>query len=520
MNIFYSKLIMYYEIHKLFREDYSISQISRELVLNRRTVRGYLAMSESEYEQFINNQSDRKKDLYSYEDFVKSKLEQFHDTSASQMHDWLKEKHEHFPQVSPKTIYNFVMWVRQKHNLPKISPQREYMIVEELPYGKQAQVDFGEYNMRDGNHKRVKVWFFLIVLSRSRFKYIWFSEHPFTSELAIGAHEKAFACFDGIPDEIVYDQDKVFIVDENRGDLILTDAFRAYTKERSFTLHFCRKADPESKGKIENGVRYVKQNFLYNRPFYNIETLNDEAIAWLGRTANSMPHGRTMKPPYDEWIIEKPFLKPYTVFIIPPSQTTLYTVRKDNAISWKGNFYALPLGTYKGRGSQVRVKKENGQIVISDLSDKELCRHTIPAGKGQVVTNTDLRRDKQGAIEEIIGQVSQMFHDPLRARQYLEAIHGEKPRYIRDQLILIRQTIEMNDKQTVNEALAYCCQNSIYSAVDFKSVVKQNTRNKKQPVEPIIARKNPLANDPSPNATVKPSKSNIVEYDKLMQNKN
>ena len=155
---------MYYEIHKLFREDYSISQISRELVLNRRTVRGYLAMSESEYEQFINNQSDRKKDLFSYEDFVKSKLEQFHDTSASQMHDWLKEKHEHFPQVSPKTIYNFVMWVRQKHNLPKISPQREYMIVEELPYGKQAQVDFGEYNMRDGNHKRVKVWFFLIVL--------------------------------------------------------------------------------------------------------------------------------------------------------------------------------------------------------------------------------------------------------------------------------------------------------------------------------------------------------------------
>ena len=175
---------------------------------------------------------------------------------------------------------------------------------------------------------------------------------------------------------------------------------------------------------------------------------------------------------------------------------------------------------YKGRGSQVRVKKEREQIIISDLSDKELCRHTIPAGKGQVVTNTDLRRDKQGAIEEIIGQVSQMFHDPLRARQYLQAIHGEKPRYIRDQLILIRQTIEMNDKQTVNEALAYCCQNSIYSAVDFKSLVKQNTRNKKQPAEPIIARKNPLANDPSPNATLIPSKSNIVEYDKLMQNKN
>jgi hypothetical protein len=520
MNVFYSKLMTYYEIHRLFREDYTISQISRELVLNRRTVRSYLAMNESEYEQFISAQCDRKKDLLSYEEFVKARLELFQDTSASQMHDWLKEKHGNFPKVSSKTIYNFVMWVRQKYNLPKISPVREYMIVEELPYGKQAQVDFGEYNMRDGNHKRIKVWFFLIVLSRSRFKYVWFSEHPFTSELAIGAHEKAFVSFDGIPDEIVYDQDKVFIVDENRGDLILTDAFRAYTKERSFTLHFCRKADPESKGKIENGVRYVKQNFLYNRPFYNIETLNDEAIAWLGRTANIMPHGRTMKSPYDEWIIEKPFLKPYTVFITTPPQTLPYTVRKDNAISWKGNFYALPLGTYKGRGSQVRVKKEDGQIIISDLTDKELCRHTIPIGKGQVVTNTDLRRDKQGAIEELIEQVSQMFGDPHQAREYLEAIHGEKPRYIRDQLILIRQTVEINNKQTVNEALAYCCLNSIYSAVDFKSVVKQSIRDKKQTNEPVIARKNPLTNDPSPKTTLIPSKSKIVDYEKLMQNKN
>ena len=160
-----------------------------------------------------------------------------------------------------------------------------------------------------------------------------------------------------------------------------------------------------------------------------------------------------MKPPYDGWIIEKPFLKPYTVFITPPPQTSPYTVRKDNDISWKGNFYA-PLGTYKGRGSQVRVKKENGQIIISDLTDKELCRYTIPVGKGQVIPNTDLRRDKQGAIEELIEQVSQMFDDLHSARQYLEAIHGEKPRYIRDQLILIRQTIDKNDKQTVNAALA------------------------------------------------------------------
>ncbi len=64
------------------------------------------------------------------------------------MQDWLKEYDFNFPEVHPKTVYNFVMWVRQEYNIPKEKKHREYLAVEELPYGKQAQVDFGEYNMR------------------------------------------------------------------------------------------------------------------------------------------------------------------------------------------------------------------------------------------------------------------------------------------------------------------------------------------------------------------------------------
>lgn len=209
-------------------------------------------MSERDFDLFMEKQSDRRKDLVPYEAFVKGRLEQYTDTSAAQMHDWLKEHFPVFPTVSPKTVFNFVAWVRQQYRIPKTSIVREYEVVAELPYGKQAQADFGEYNLRDNQGKRVKVFFFTIVLSRSRFKYVWFLDQYFTSELAIEAHEKAFAFFGGIPDEIVYDQDKVFIVSENKGDLILTDRFRAYTRERPFKLHFCRRSDPESKGKVEN----------------------------------------------------------------------------------------------------------------------------------------------------------------------------------------------------------------------------------------------------------------------------
>ena len=122
MNVFLSKWIMYYEIHRMNLEDYSVSKISRGLLLNRRTVTSYLSMSESQYELFLINQCKRKKELQPYEDFVKTRLEKYQDTSASQMHDWLKEKHLDFLYISPKTVYKFVMWVRQKHNLPKTSP--------------------------------------------------------------------------------------------------------------------------------------------------------------------------------------------------------------------------------------------------------------------------------------------------------------------------------------------------------------------------------------------------------------
>ena len=65
----------------------------------------------------------------------------------------------------------------------------------------------------------------------------------------------------GRPKKVLYDQDKVLLHDENLGDLILTKCFRAFVNQQHFEPVFCRKSDPESKGKVENVVKYVKQNF-------------------------------------------------------------------------------------------------------------------------------------------------------------------------------------------------------------------------------------------------------------------
>jgi|GEM_PF-5025087 len=101
------------------------------------------------------------------------------------MYDWLKEHFKDLPKLSQKTVFNFVSWVRRKHNLLFIKTPREYEMVEKLPYGKQAQVDFGEYNMRNTSGNRVKVFFFILTLSSSRFKYVWFTTKYFTSRGAV-----------------------------------------------------------------------------------------------------------------------------------------------------------------------------------------------------------------------------------------------------------------------------------------------------------------------------------------------
>lgn len=66
-------------------------------------------MNEREFDQFMEKQSYRKKSLIVFESFIKERLIQYPDTSASQMHDWLKEHFADFPLVSPKTVFNFVI---------------------------------------------------------------------------------------------------------------------------------------------------------------------------------------------------------------------------------------------------------------------------------------------------------------------------------------------------------------------------------------------------------------------------
>ena len=473
MNKLMDLLIMFHEIHKLKREGFSDAWISRYLVLNRRTVKKYLNMNEEEFLSIKGSEQSRKKRLDPYENFVHMRLEECPDASAAQVHDWLKENFEDFIEVNEKTVFNFVLTVRNKYDIPKLFHYRDFGKVEELPYGKQAQVDFGEYHMTTEEGTRKKIYFFAMVLSTSRQKYVVYRDSPFTTRAVIDAHEQCFIFFMGITEQVVYDQDKLMLVSENHGDLLLTEEFRSYVNYRGFSLHFCRKADPQSKGKVENVIKYIKYNFLRGRKYINIPLLNQQSEQWLSRTANAKVHASTKKIPGEEWEQENPFLKPLEEAYHAGQGHQWYNVRKDNTIAYKGNFYCLTKGTYTGPQTRVIVKLIDNYLVISNADQNEIARHKRATGKGKLIGNNNYKRDYSLKIDELMDQVAADYNDPAMAKEYFSQIRKDNARYIRDQLMLIKKQNQTYEMKVMEQALRFCLQNKIFKATDMGSVAKK-----------------------------------------------
>jgi transposase len=504
---------MYHEIQRLRNaEHFSIQRIADQLKINFRTAKKILGMTEEDYDRFIEKKWTKARHLDPYRDFIVRYLQQYPDTPAAVMHDKLKEQFTTLGKVDPKTVYSYVMMVRRDHSIVRVSAsERQYSAVPDLPPGQLAQVDFGEKKLRRSTGEWVKVYFFVMLLCYSRHKFVVFIDRPFTSDDAVIAHEKAFEFFGGIPVEIIYDQDTVFLYRENGGDYIMTDVFERYQASRGFKVTFCRAGDPESKGKVENSVRYVKYNFLFNRPFINTEILNDQALAWLERTGNGMVHNTTRKIPQEQWLLERPFLRRWMP-LLNAARVNGHKVIKTNTIKYRGNSYSLPFGTYRNDETRVFVTEEGSQLVIKDVSGSIITTHLIPEGVGNNIINTNHRRDISIKLDALRGRVREFFGHTSEIDTFIDKINALYPRYVRDQLTAVLTAAERSGQQQAEVALEFCVRNSLFSASDFKSILQgpQDGRTHPTPrpvIKPLGDAKTQLI------VNIEPERSDIREYE-------
>lgn len=134
-------------VHQLRKEGFSISAISRKCEISRNTVYSYL---EKEFEVAVNWVSElktRKRKLDPYREYILNWLKEHPDLSASQIVDWLEERCS-FKDIGESTVRTYVRELREQYHIPKTTQYRVYEAVEELPKGKQIQVDFGEIKVQ------------------------------------------------------------------------------------------------------------------------------------------------------------------------------------------------------------------------------------------------------------------------------------------------------------------------------------------------------------------------------------
>src|SRR5574344_2121284 len=215
--------------------------------------------------------------------------------------------------------------------------------------GQQVQVDFGQLLMPNVDCGQTRVYAAAFLLSASRYKYAEMQSRPFTAADLVNMSHNCFRYFGGMPREMVFDQDSIVCVSENAGDIVYTYEFEKFRQETKMTIYMCRGADPESKGKIENTVKYIKGNFLSNRLYVDDDILNGSCLDWLERTANAKIHGTTKRVPAEVFEEEREHLRPLVDCAEINGAHICRTVRKDNTVIYDSNRYSVPLGTYNAQ---------------------------------------------------------------------------------------------------------------------------------------------------------------------------
>jgi transposase len=129
----------------------------------------------------------------------------------------------------------------------------------------EAQCDFGRADVVVAG-QRHKAALFVLTLPHSNARFGCLFPRECTETFHEG-HARAFAFFDGVPTRISYDNSKIAVVKLiGRHERALTQEFLRLQSHFAFACHFCGVRQAHEKGHVENGVGYVRRNFLVPVP--------------------------------------------------------------------------------------------------------------------------------------------------------------------------------------------------------------------------------------------------------------
>lgn len=208
--------------------------------------------------------------------------------------------------------------------------------------GEAAQVDFGAgpFLMHpDGVLRRT--WAFVMTLCYSRHQYAQFVWDQ-TVATWLGCHRRAFEWFNGVPQRLIIDNAKCAVIKACIHSPVIHRSYLDCAEGYGFRIDPCPPRDPQKKGIVESGVKYLKGNFLPLRTFRDLSDLNVQARAWVMEVAGVRQHGTTYTKPLTLFGLERNALQP-----LPPQAPDLgvwqpVKVYRDGHVKFGQNWYSVP----------------------------------------------------------------------------------------------------------------------------------------------------------------------------------
>jgi transposase len=323
------ELVMILDLH---RQGLSVSAIARQVGVDRKTVRTYIAkgLEPPTYKK----RAPARGVVDRFEPYLRERLAAYPALTARRL----------FREIKERGFSGGYSVVRDRAR--DIRPVRSagYEVRFETPPGEQAQVDFARFEVEFLDEPGIKriVWLFSMVLGYSRL--IW-ARFVLRQDLqsVLRCHIAALEAIGGAPRTILYDRMKTAVIGEDADGLVvynraLVDLARHY----GFQPRACRPYRAKTKGKVERPFRYIREDFFLGGVFRNLEDLNDQLRYWLETVANPRVHATTQRVVNEAFAEEQASL-----LALPrsPYRSVLRLERRashEGMVSVGGNLYSVP----------------------------------------------------------------------------------------------------------------------------------------------------------------------------------
>lgn len=355
-------------IYELAGQGRSIRAIAQSLGIARNSVRKYLRASEIPKPA---PRPPRPSKLDPYRALIRARLAEGVDNGVV----LLRELRQRGYTGGYTLLKDYVQPLRQRR-VPAAT-----MRFETQP-GEQAQVDFGRFQYRTPAGTLRAVWAFVYVLSWSRAVYVEFIRRADLSSF-IRCHLHAFERLGGLPQRCLYDNTKLVVLSREGGEPLWTPRFLDFARQLGFRPALCHPYRPQTKGRVESGVKYLRRNFWPTERFTDDADLNQHAHAWCDGVAQQRIHGTTKARPADLLSRERPHLQPLPSWErLQPFLREERQVGRDGYVSWEGAWYGVP---WSWVGQRVAVQGDTAMVTLW-AGNERLAVHPRATQPGQRFT--------------------------------------------------------------------------------------------------------------------------------------